>query len=182
MPICAERILGLAGPLRRLSRTTREALQRHVQGLLFDARRLGGEPQLLQRLDAHSDLVGGLADRIGCTDRAIDECAETADRRGADQRAAEGADAGAQQLRLATEPFQSAGGAIARRLDALQALLAALADRHQLGLDLPAALDRQADGIGVRASGHGSARGSRPTAGIDRSLDGLGLRRLVSGL
>jgi hypothetical protein len=46
---------------------------------------------------------------------------------------------------------------IARRLDALQALLAALADRDQLGLDLAAALDREADGVGARASGHRSA-------------------------
>ena len=73
-----------------------------------------------------------------------------------DQRAAERANAGAQQLRLAAEPLQPAGGALARALDALQALLAALADRDQLGLDLPAALDRQADRIGLRASGHGS--------------------------
>ena len=33
-------------------------------------------------------------------------------------------------------------------------LLAALADRDQLGLDLPAALVRQADRVGLRASGH----------------------------
>ena len=116
--------------------------------------RLGGEAQLLQRLDPDADLVGGLADRIRRRDRAIDQRAETTDRRSADQRATERADAGAQQLRLAAEALQPAGGALARALDALQALLAALADRDQLGLDLPAALDRQADGVGVRTSGH----------------------------
>ena len=52
--------------------------------------------------------------------------------------------------------LQPARGALARALDALQALLAALADGDQLGLDLPAALDRQADRIRLRASGHGS--------------------------
>jgi hypothetical protein len=42
---------------------------------------------------------------------------------------------------------------VACALDALQALLAALADRDQLGLDLPAALNRQADRVCLRASG-----------------------------
>jgi hypothetical protein len=41
-----------------------------------------------------------------------------------------------QQLRLAAEALQPTRRALARRLDALQALLAALADRDQLGLDL----------------------------------------------
>jgi ABC-type transporter Mla subunit MlaD len=59
------------------------------------------------------------------------------------------------------EAFQPTGGALARVLDALQALLAALADRHQLGLDLAAALDREADRVGLVASGHGSACRSR---------------------
>ena len=151
-----ERVLGLARALRRLGGPAGEALQRHVQRLLLDAGRLGGEAQLLQRLDPDADLVGGLADRIRRRDRAVDQRAEAADRRNADQRAAERADAGAQQLRLAAQALQPAGGAIARALDALQALLAALADRDQLGLDLPAALDRQADGVCLRASGHGS--------------------------
>jgi hypothetical protein len=123
-----QRVLGLAGALRRLRRPAGEALQRHVQGLLFDARRLGGKAQFLQRLDPDTDLVGGLADGIRRRDRAIDQRAETTDRRGADQRTTEGADAGAQQLRLAAEPLQPARGAPARALDALQALLAALAD------------------------------------------------------
>jgi len=74
------------------------------------------------------DLVGGFADRIGCTDRAVDQRSETADRCDPDQRAPERADAGAQQVRLAAEPLQPARGAIAGALDALQALLAALAD------------------------------------------------------
>ena len=39
-------------------------------------------------------------------------------------------DARAQQLRLATEALQPARGTLARALNALQALLAALADRH----------------------------------------------------
>ena len=73
-----------------------------------------------------------------------------------DERATERADAGAQQLRLAAEALQPARGALARALDALQALLAALADRDQLGLDLATAFDRQADRVGLRASGHGS--------------------------
>jgi hypothetical protein len=42
--------------------------------------------------------------------------------------------AGAQQLRLAAKSLQPARGALAARLDAVQALLAALADRDQLGL------------------------------------------------
>jgi hypothetical protein len=71
--------------------------------------------------------------------------------------AAERANAGAQQFRLAAQALQPPRGAIARALDALQALLAALADGDQLGLDLPAALDRQADRVGVGASGHDSA-------------------------
>ena len=83
---------------------------------------------------------------------------EAADRRDAGERAAQRANAGAQQLRLAAEALQPAGGALARGLDALEALLAALADRDQLGLDLAAALDRQADRVGLRASGHDSVR------------------------
>jgi hypothetical protein len=35
---------------------------------LLDAGRLGDEPQLLQRLDPDSDLVGGLADGVGRRD------------------------------------------------------------------------------------------------------------------
>ena len=171
-----QRILRLAGALRRLGRPPGEALQRHVERLLLDAGRLGGEPQLLQRLDADPDLVGGLADRIGRRDRAIDQRAETADRRSADQRAAERADAGAQQLRLAAEALQPARGALARALDALQALLAALADRDQLGLDLPAALDRQADGVGLRASGHRSVHMSRSCTRKGGWVDGLEVR------
>jgi hypothetical protein len=61
------------------------------------------------------------------------------------------------KLRLAAEALQPAGGALARALDALQALLAALADRDQLGLDLPAALHRQANRVGMGASSQGSA-------------------------
>jgi hypothetical protein len=72
------------------------------------------------------------------------------------ERHAQRPDTGTQQLRLATEAVEPAGGAIAYALDALEALLAALADRDQLGLDLATALDRQADGICLRASGHGS--------------------------
>ena len=103
-----QRVLRLARALRRLGRTAGETLQRHVERLLLDAGRLGGEAQLLQRLDPDPDLVGGLADRIRRRDRAIDQRAEAADRRDPDQRAAERADAGAQQLRLAAEPLQPA--------------------------------------------------------------------------
>jgi hypothetical protein len=60
-------------------------------------------------------------------------------------------------MRFGSVALEPAGGAVARALDALQALLAALADSDQLGLDLAATLDRQADGIGLGASGHGSA-------------------------
>ena len=65
---------------------------------------------------------------------------------------------GAQQLRLAAQALQPAlaRGELARALDALQTLLTALTDRDQLGLDLTAALDRQADGVIWGASGHGS--------------------------
>ena len=55
-----ESVLRLAGALRGLRRTPREALQRHVERLLLDAGRLRGEPQLLQNLDADPDLVRGL--------------------------------------------------------------------------------------------------------------------------
>ena len=103
-----ESVLGLARALRRLGRATGEALQRHVERLLLDTGRFRGKPQLLQRLDADADLVGGLADRICRRDRAVDQRAETADRRGADQRTAERANPGAQQLRLAAEALQPA--------------------------------------------------------------------------
>jgi hypothetical protein len=91
-----ERILRLAGALRRLGRAAGEPLQRHVERLLLDARRLGGKPQLLQGLDADPDLVRGLADRIRRRDRAIDQRSKATDRRGPDQRTAERAHAGAQ--------------------------------------------------------------------------------------
>jgi Resolvase, N terminal domain len=82
-----QRILCLAGALRRLGRTPGEALQRHVEGLLLDAGRLRGKAQLLQRLHPDPDLVRGLAEGIGGRDRAIDQRAEPADRRGPDHRA-----------------------------------------------------------------------------------------------
>ena len=53
-------------------------------------------------------------------------------------------------------PFSPPDARSPARLDAFEALLAALADRDQLGLDLPTALDRQADGVGGGASGHNS--------------------------
>jgi hypothetical protein len=62
--------------------------------------------------------------RMGCTDRAIDQGSEAADRGAPDQRAAERADAGAQQFRFPAEALEAARGALARGLDALQALLA----------------------------------------------------------
>jgi hypothetical protein len=109
-----------------------------------------------QRLHADPDLVRDLPDRIGGRDRAVDRRSEPTDRRGADERAAQRRDAGARQLRLAAKTLQPAGGALARGLDALKALLAALVDRDQLGLELAADLDRQANGVRGRASGHDS--------------------------
>ena len=78
---------------------------------------------------------------------ATPKALQPTDRRSADKGAAERANPGAQHLRLAADALQPARGAIARGLDALEALLAALADRDQLGLDLTAALDRQADRV-----------------------------------
>jgi hypothetical protein len=98
-------VLGLARALRGLGRPPGEALQGHVEGLLLDAGRLGGKTQFLQRLDADPDFVRGLADRIGCADRAVDQGCETANSSNAGERTAEGPDAGAQQLRLTTQAF-----------------------------------------------------------------------------
>jgi hypothetical protein len=136
MPIWASASFASPVPWAASAARRVNALERHVERLLLDARRLGGEPQLLQRLDADPDLVRGLADRIRCRDRAVDQHAETTDRCSADEGAAQCADAGAQQLRLAAEAFQPTRRTIARALNALQALLAALTDRDQLGLDL----------------------------------------------
>jgi hypothetical protein len=141
--------------LRSFRRTPGEALQRHIEGLLLDPGRLGREAEFLERLDPDADLVGRLADRIGCADRAVDEGSEPADGGHSGERAAQRANAGAQQLGLTAQPLEPTGSTIAYGLDALQALLAALADRDQLGLDLAATLDRQADGIGLGASSHG---------------------------
>jgi hypothetical protein len=149
-----QRVLGLARALRRLGRAPDKALQRHVERLLLGPGRLGGKPQLLQSLDPDPDLVRGLADRIRRRDRAIDQRREPTDRGNARERAAERADARAQQLRLPAEAPQPARGTLTCPLDALQALLTALADRDQLGLDLPAALDREADRVGLGVSGH----------------------------
>jgi hypothetical protein len=143
-----ERVLGLARALRGLRRAAGETLERHVESLLLDARCFGGEPQLLQRLDTDPDRVGSLADGIGRRNGSIDESGETAHRGDACERAPKGTDAGAQPAR----------GTIARALDALQALLAALADRDQLGLDLTAALDRQADRVGLCPASHSLVR------------------------
>ena len=59
-----------------------------------------------QRLDADTDLVGGLADRIQRRDRAIDQGGETTNSGSADERAAKSTDAGAQQLCLPAETLQ----------------------------------------------------------------------------
>jgi hypothetical protein len=79
-----------------------------------------------------------------------------------DQHATERANACAQQFRLTAEALQPTRGAFARGLDALQALLAALTDRDQLGLELAAALDREADRVGVTSECHRS--GPHPLA------------------
>ena len=56
-----------------LGHSADEALQRHVERLLLAARRLGGEAQLLERLDTDADLVRGLADGIRRGERAVDQ-------------------------------------------------------------------------------------------------------------
>jgi hypothetical protein len=97
----------------------------HIAGLQIEVRPVGLASLLgrgFRRQTGH-----GLADRVRRRDRTIDQCPEATDRRGADQRAAQRADAGAQQLRLAPKALQPARGALAAGLDALQALLAALA-------------------------------------------------------
>jgi hypothetical protein len=55
--------------------------------------------------------------------------------------------------RVAPPDDPPARRALSRALDALQALLAALTHRNQLGHDLPAASDRQADAIGFACLG-----------------------------
>ena len=57
-------ILSLPSALRGLGCSPGEPLQRHVEGLLLDARSLGGEPQLLQRLDLDPNRVRGLTDGL----------------------------------------------------------------------------------------------------------------------
>ncbi len=138
-----------ASAARRVNR-----LQRHVQRLLLDTGRLGGEAQLLQRLDPHADLVSGLADRIRGRDRTIDQGAETADGGDPGECAAQRADAGTQQLGLTAAALEPARSFLAARLDPLQALIAALADRDQLGFHTAAALDRKADGVCLRSLLH----------------------------
>jgi hypothetical protein len=156
MPICASAsfaspVPGAASAARRVKRCSAMS---SVCCSKPDA--LAANCSSLQRLHAGPDLVGGLADRIRRRDGSIDQGSEAAHRGHSSERHVERPDTGAQQLRLAAEAFQPARGALARALDPLQALLAALADRNELGLDLSDTVDRQADGIGVRASGHRS--------------------------
>jgi hypothetical protein len=92
--------------VRRLGGPPGKALQRHIQRLLLDAGGLGSEAQLLQRLDADPDLVGGLADGIRGRDRTVDQRRETADRGDASECHAQRPDTGTQQLRLAAEPLE----------------------------------------------------------------------------
>jgi hypothetical protein len=83
---------------------------------------------------------------------------------------------------LAAKPLQPTRDALARALDALETLLAALADRDQLGLDLAAALDRQADRIGSLIAHCGSSLPSLflpgprfcPWSGITRHIKASG--------
>jgi len=113
MPICAS--ASLASPvLRRLGGAPGEALQRHIQHLLLDACERCRKAQLLQRLDADTDLARGLADRICRSERASGQTGEAADHRSADQRATESTNPRAQALRLASQPLQPARGALAR--------------------------------------------------------------------
>jgi hypothetical protein len=102
-----QRVLRLARALRRLGGTPGEALQRHVQRLVLDARRLRCKAQLLQRLDTDADPVSGLADGIGRGDRAVQQGGESADRGDACERAAKRANAGAEQLRLAAKALEA---------------------------------------------------------------------------
>jgi hypothetical protein len=101
-----ERFFGLTRALRRLGGPAGEALQRRIQRLLLDPRSLGSEAQLLKGLDADADRVRGLADGIRGGDGSVNESSKAADRGHARERAAEGADAGAQQLRLAAQALQ----------------------------------------------------------------------------
>ena len=97
--------------------------------------------QRLARNELASVAVTFATTVIGRCSRA--QGAELTRRRCANQRAAQCANTGAQHLCLAVEPVQPARGALARGLDALQALLAALADRD-LTWPLPSTARRMA--------------------------------------
>jgi hypothetical protein len=75
-----------------------------------------------------------------------------------DHGAADALDAGIALIALPTPAEERTAVLVARspRSRSLEALLAALGDRDQLGLDLAAALDRRADGIGVTSACHRS--------------------------
>ena len=98
-----------------------------------------------------SDEYGQVEDRraIARAVRRLGRAPGEAVQRDPDQHATGRADVGAQQLRLGAEPLQPTGRALARALDALKALLAALADRDQLGLG-PALVARRMAKVCVR--------------------------------
>ena len=151
-----QRVLGLARALRRLGGPAGEALQRQSRVCCStpEPSRRSAAPAAPRRRPRSC--------RRSCRSHSPPKWIDRPERR--DRRPwrrlrarLRGTDAGAQQLRLTAEALQPARGTLARALDALQALLAALADRDQLGLDLTAALDRQPNRVGMGASSHGSA-------------------------
>ena len=123
---------------------------------------MGAKDVIRKRAIATVCMLGALAEKLGAAAEAGYQGVEIFendltyfDGRPEDVRGLAGS------LGLEIVALQPTQRLIARVLDALQALLAALADRDQLGLDLPAALDREADGIGLRACGHCSVHVSR---------------------
>ena len=96
-----------------LGHSVDEALQRHVQRLPLDPERLGGKRSSCSASTPTPILSAVLPIRIRRRDRAIDQRRDPTDSGNARERAAEGADAGAQQLRLAAQALQPARGALA---------------------------------------------------------------------
>ncbi len=151
-----QRLLGLAGSLGRLGDAPGKALQGHVHGALLDTGELGRVTQFLQGLDADADLVGRLAHRVSGADRPVDQGGQTADCGDAGKRATEGPHADPQRLGPVGQIGETPRCRGARPINLLERPLSALTDGDQLGLDLAAALDCQADRIGVLGLGHQS--------------------------
>ena len=117
MPICASASLASPVPCAASALGRVKWWRAMSRVCLLDPGGLGREAQLLQRLDPDSDLVGGLADRVGRGDRAVHERGEAANRGHARERATEGTDAGPQQLGLAAQVLEPARGFAACGLD-----------------------------------------------------------------